>query len=66
MITFFRNPDAYHTCYGLAGLSIAQHYTRREGRAVIGGEKNEVEDVNPLYNVVSTYHSIAAAFFEKQ
>lgn len=40
----FRLPDYYHTCYGLSGLSIAQHFA--EGKlfkpAIVGSAKNEV------------------------
>ena len=34
-----RNPDLYHTCYGLAGLAIAQSYNTKKTE-IVGGEKN--------------------------
>jgi protein farnesyltransferase subunit beta len=61
-----KNPDAYHTCYGLAGLSVAQHYSMREKEGVVGGKENTVEQINPLYNIVCQYHQLAFQYFEKQ
>uniref|UniRef100_A0AC34FVV9 Protein farnesyltransferase subunit beta n=1 Tax=Panagrolaimus sp. ES5 TaxID=591445 RepID=A0AC34FVV9_9BILA len=61
-----KNPDAYHTCYGLAGLSVAQHYSMREKETVVGGKENTVEQINPLYNIVCQYHQLAFQYFEKQ
>uniref|UniRef100_A0A7E4VXI3 Protein farnesyltransferase subunit beta n=1 Tax=Panagrellus redivivus TaxID=6233 RepID=A0A7E4VXI3_PANRE len=58
-----KTPDAYHTCYGLAGLSIAQHYSIKERETIVGGEDNLLASVNPLYNVVGYYHELAASYY---
>lgn len=65
-IICFRNPDAYHTCYGLAGLAVAQHYARRERGEILGGEESALEDVNPLYNVISSNYDFATNYFGAQ
>ncbi|KAL1488034.1 hypothetical protein ABEB36_015407 [Hypothenemus hampei] len=41
--------DAYHTCYALSGLSIAQHFLNN--KQVLGTYKNELANTHPLYNI---------------
>uniref|UniRef100_A0A1I7XPE0 Protein farnesyltransferase subunit beta n=1 Tax=Heterorhabditis bacteriophora TaxID=37862 RepID=A0A1I7XPE0_HETBA len=57
--------DLYHTCYVLSGLSVAQLYSStRDG--VLGGKRNIVEAINPLFNVTTLSEQFAASFFVKQ
>jgi len=39
--------DYYHTCYGLSGLSVAQHY---DGK-LFGPATNKLEAVDPIYGI---------------
>ncbi|XP_066254883.1 protein farnesyltransferase subunit beta [Euwallacea similis] len=41
--------DAYHTCYSLSGLSLAQHFLNQ--KQVLGTYKNELASTHPLYNI---------------
>ncbi|KAG6462257.1 protein farnesyltransferase subunit beta [Manduca sexta] len=43
--------DIYHTCYGLSGLSVAQHGTGARDPFVVGSPSNELNRVHPLHNV---------------
>lgn len=56
---FFRNPDSYHTCYILAGLSTAQHHHFHTGIASAG------EPNNPFPSAFSWSHAPATASTEQ-
>ncbi|CAD6197667.1 unnamed protein product [Caenorhabditis auriculariae] len=58
-----KNPDLYHTCYVLSGLSIAQKYSiEREGE-VLGGSVNRLVPINPVFNVTTESEIFAAKHF---
>ncbi|KAI1724031.1 prenyltransferase and squalene oxidase repeat domain-containing protein [Ditylenchus destructor] len=57
-----KKPDLYHTCYCLAGLSIAQSYAKTKND-IVGGFVNAVEDVHHLYNVCMNVETLARAYF---
>ena len=45
--------DAYHTCYCLSGFTLAQHnpFYSEEPLCLVGVEANEVEAIDPVYNI---------------
>ncbi|XP_071454031.1 protein farnesyltransferase subunit beta [Hetaerina americana] len=45
--------DVYHTCYGLSGLSVAQHFSSQEGSTtcIVGNPNNELAPLHPVYNI---------------
>ncbi|XP_049849925.1 uncharacterized protein LOC126320470 [Schistocerca gregaria] len=48
------NPDYYHTCYGLSGLSIAQHnapYSPFRETLFYNSARSRVQEMNWIYNV---------------
>lgn len=57
-----KHSDYYHTCYGLSGLSTAQH-TLVEGSSVVGQASNSLKRTNPIYNVESAACEAALAYF---
>ncbi|XP_066601214.1 protein farnesyltransferase subunit beta [Prorops nasuta] len=57
-----RKSDAYHTCYGLSGLSVAQNSPKP---IVIGSPNiNLVKNVNPVFNLVQSSAVDALHYFE--
>ncbi|XP_014247001.1 protein farnesyltransferase subunit beta [Cimex lectularius] len=44
------NRDAYHTCYAMSGVSIAQNVPRGKGEDISGGD-NILDRVHPAYNL---------------
>ena len=55
--------DQYHTCYALAGLSLAQHDS--QGRALpVADHRDLLEPVDPLYNLLVARVTAAHAFFD--
>jgi len=60
-----KSPDLYHSCYTLAGLSVAQNFSKDGGSAVdvVGVEGNKVAAVNPLHNVTCKAFKRAKAYF---
>uniref|UniRef100_A0A915EPE8 Protein farnesyltransferase subunit beta n=1 Tax=Ditylenchus dipsaci TaxID=166011 RepID=A0A915EPE8_9BILA len=57
-----KSPDLYHTCYSLAGLSIAQSYASSKD-LIVGGQSNALEDVHPLFNVCMNVETLAKQYF---
>ncbi|XP_050297473.1 protein farnesyltransferase subunit beta [Anthonomus grandis grandis] len=53
--------DAYHTCYALSGLSIAQHFINK--KCVLGSYRNELAVTHPLYNVRPDFVRRAILYF---
>jgi len=45
-----KNPDFYHTCYALSGLSMAQHCDKSSPQ-ILGDPLNLLERNDPLYNL---------------
>ncbi|KAI6213106.1 CAAX farnesyltransferase subunit beta [Aphelenchoides besseyi] len=45
-----KDADLYHTCYTLAGLSIAQQHARSTDE-LVGGKDTQLRSINPLLNV---------------
>ncbi|RDD41265.1 Protein farnesyltransferase subunit beta [Trichoplax sp. H2] len=44
--------DFYHTCYGLSGLSVAQHVGNQyKTKRVVGDPENELNPTHPVYNI---------------
>uniref|UniRef100_A0A914GUY8 Protein farnesyltransferase n=1 Tax=Globodera rostochiensis TaxID=31243 RepID=A0A914GUY8_GLORO len=60
---FRRNPDLYHTCYTLSGLSTSQFYSSTKDE-VLGGKRNIVETVHPIYNIHIDAYARALRYFE--
>ncbi|XP_076801762.1 protein farnesyltransferase subunit beta-like [Clavelina lepadiformis] len=59
-----KSPDYYHTCYGLSGLSTAQHCP--DGGIVnIGPKVNQLVTTHPAFNVVNGAVAKAIAHFKK-
>nr|CAD7439600.1 unnamed protein product [Timema bartmani] len=56
--------DIYHTCYTLSGLSIAQHSPGGK-LCVVGGDRNELECVEPAYNISTKAALDAMTYFYK-
>ncbi|ETO17590.1 farnesyltransferase beta subunit [Reticulomyxa filosa] len=55
-----KSPDYYHTCYGLSGLSIAQHLDNQ----VLGdNRRNHVNEIDPLYGISKQKLTDAIAYF---
>ena len=55
--------DFYHTCYGLSGLSVAQHY----GGCVVGNaDENALAETDAALNVRPQCIARAVAFFSKE
>lgn len=55
-----KQPDYYHTCYCLSGLSAAQHCP---GAALVGPPSNKLARTDPLINVRSDKLERAREFF---
>ncbi|RWS28065.1 Protein farnesyltransferase subunit beta-like protein [Leptotrombidium deliense] len=53
--------DYYHTCYGLSGLSIAQHTLGKE--IVVGPNQNTLVPTHPVFNVKLEAVKFAQHFF---
>ena len=59
-----KRADFYHTAYGLAGLSVAQHgWSVADERIVLGPPDNLLPPVDACYNVSVHKASQAAAYF---
>lgn len=58
-----KNPDLYHTCYALSGLSIAQSFAHSCHNKVFGGEQNLLEPVHPIYNITINSYNDALSYF---
>ncbi|RWS02093.1 Protein farnesyltransferase subunit beta-like protein [Dinothrombium tinctorium] len=56
--------DYYHTCYGLSGLSIAQHAPG--GDVIIGPESNRLVNTHPVYNVNIDAVNLAQQVFKER
>lgn len=57
-----KNPDMYHTCYALSGLSIAQSFAQTDDK-ILGGKANILEPIHPLYNItISSYENVHRYF----
>lgn len=59
-----KQPDYYHTCYCLSGLSAVQHAAG--GTGVLGAPSNQLERVDPLVNLMEERVAEAAAYFAAQ
>lgn len=57
-----KNKDLYHTCYILAGLSIAQNGS--SNKVIHGSPSNELELIDPKYNLTLSSLCTAKKFFE--
>ncbi len=57
------HPDFYHSCYCLSGLAAMQ--AMQEGRAVIGGDANRLQDAHPICNVGIHKIERSTAFFNR-
>ena len=58
-----KSRDFYHTCYGLSGLSVAQHSPG--GRPIVVGDaENAVARTHPVYNVELEAAAAAAKYFK--
>ncbi|CAH8575038.1 unnamed protein product [Schistosoma turkestanicum] len=75
-----KNPDAYHTCYSLSGLSIAQHSPRCRMKSyqnpnlphpscavdVLGEESgNELVDLDPVHNIIHDGLAFIVTYFSE-
>uniref|UniRef100_A0A5S6R5L7 Protein farnesyltransferase subunit beta n=1 Tax=Trichuris muris TaxID=70415 RepID=A0A5S6R5L7_TRIMR len=62
-----KNRDLYHTCYTLAGLSIAQHFDLSDQAhpQVVGLSSNEVRRIHPVYNITLRKERDAATYFSR-
>ncbi|KAL4859002.1 Protein farnesyltransferase subunit beta [Chlorella vulgaris] len=56
-----KQPDYYHTCYCLSGLSSSQHYSGM----VLGGEQNLLVAADPVCNVVAVRLEAAQRYFRE-
>eukprot|EP01125_Pyxidicula_operculata_P021345 TRINITY_DN8172_c0_g1_i1.p1 TRINITY_DN8172_c0_g1~~TRINITY_DN8172_c0_g1_i1.p1 ORF type:complete len:396 (-),score=28.42 TRINITY_DN8172_c0_g1_i1:25-1212(-) len=61
-----KNPDFYHTCYCLSGLSIAQHFGSPAGLSVFGSPENLLLEIDPVHNVDKQKLVAAISYFEKK
>uniref|UniRef100_H2Z533 Protein farnesyltransferase subunit beta n=1 Tax=Ciona savignyi TaxID=51511 RepID=H2Z533_CIOSA len=59
-----KSPDFYHTCYGLSGLSSAQHPPTPHPY-IIGGAANQLEPIHPAFNVTCNAVIAALEHFNK-
>jgi len=59
-------PDLYHTCYCLAGLSVAQHGPTIESAPLLGREKNLLADAHPIYNIKDAHVERVQAAMAKE
>jgi len=57
-----KSKDLYHSCYVLAGLSIAQNGPLE--KCVLGSPSNELESIDPKYNLTYPALCLAKKFFE--
>ncbi|XP_034250396.1 protein farnesyltransferase subunit beta [Thrips palmi] len=55
--------DAYHTCYALSGLSIAQH-TSLVKKCVLGSKSNLLAPIHPMYNITVDSAVKSMKYFE--
>eukprot|EP00484_Ammonia_sp_Unknown_P028899 CAMPEP_0197050978 /NCGR_PEP_ID=MMETSP1384-20130603/25752_1 /TAXON_ID=29189 /ORGANISM="Ammonia sp." /LENGTH=319 /DNA_ID=CAMNT_0042483465 /DNA_START=298 /DNA_END=1257 /DNA_ORIENTATION=+ len=53
--------DYYHTCYGLSGLSVAQHYDEK----LLGPSTNKLEAIDPVYGIVEDKLVAAWSYFRE-
>ncbi|CAH8675380.1 hypothetical protein MS3_00003736 [Schistosoma haematobium] len=75
-----KNPDAYHTCYSLSGLSVAQHSPRCRVEShqkydlphpspavdVLGEELgNELVDLDPIHNIMHDGLAFTVTYFSE-
>lgn len=60
--------DFYHTCYGLSGLSVAQHVggSHLGSTSVVGSPLNELAPTHPVYNIGLTAVVAALSYFNQQ
>ncbi|XP_063231517.1 protein farnesyltransferase subunit beta [Bacillus rossius redtenbacheri] len=56
-----KRPDAYHTCYSLSGLSLAQH--PKTGSSIVVGERNELVLIHPVFNITQNAALLASRYF---
>lgn len=54
--------DAYHSCYSLSGLSLAQNLPKGEPHS-IGSDDNILEPIHPVYNVTTKKLMNAREYF---
>lgn len=55
----FKPADYYHTCYGLSGLSLAQHYGK-----LLGPPVNLLQQLDPVFGIVSKKAIVARSYFQ--
>lgn len=56
-------PDFYHTCYSLAGLSISQHHPDDLIKSIESEEANLIKPTHPIFNVTPENLRICAEHF---
>ncbi|VDM63723.1 unnamed protein product [Angiostrongylus costaricensis] len=62
-----KSRDLYHTCYVLSGLAIAQMYSAsREPDGIFGGSQNNVDSINPVFNLTTLSEQFAISFFSER
>ncbi|EFX85095.1 hypothetical protein DAPPUDRAFT_194107 [Daphnia pulex] len=61
-----RPRDFYHTCYGLSGLSIAQHVSGSGKSSIVGSPTNELALTHPIYNLGVNAVMSALNYFNSQ
>ncbi|OQV23888.1 Protein farnesyltransferase subunit beta [Hypsibius exemplaris] len=58
-----KGSDYYHTCYALAGLSIAQHNLFGDNDEIWGPATNRLEEMHPAFNLTIDCFFNARSFF---
>lgn len=58
-----KNPDVYHTCYTISGLSTAQNTIN--GSFVLGPHMNKVGPTHPIFNISNCQAMRALQYFKK-
>ena len=61
-----KNPDLYHTSYGLAGLSLSQRMIdRKETMNYMNKTENLLLETDPIFNVEVSLLEKAREYFQK-
>lgn len=60
-----KNPDLYHTAYGLAGLSLTQRIIDSEDKIhFLGRSRNLLKETDPIFNIEKSKLEKAKIYFK--
>jgi len=60
-----KNPDLYHTAYGLSGLSLSQRLINKEEKLnYMNRKENLLSEIDPIFNVEISLLKKAQEYFQ--